>query len=597
MNIREGIRPVPNLLKALCKAQRGSVAPMIAVLAPMLVGAAGFALDAAAYYVGSRDLRVATEAAALAASQNPLQAEMRARTYLELNGYSADVLKSVEVGRYCQDIDINSAARFDPSYTLCPGDLRTNAVRIKTETESRQYLTKVLGPFNPIPAISASAAAARIDEAGIGVTAGILTVTNSLVTSVNELLGAIVGVKLHLSTSDVEALLGGNVDASLFFDNLAESVGENGTYSDLVRRSVPLDALLRSAAAATDAQTANALNLAAQQVGGAYQVSLAGLFDLGVWAKTPVGYAEVQSNLRAGLNAYQLLAYAVQSGNGSIDLSDAVSLAVPGSTVRLAGMATGPFDRARFAFGPAGETLAGTSALRLQLLIGVGDVSVLGNTLTVNSIPVLVDVGAATAETISIDCTNSDEQARDTRVTVRATSGLVNAYIGEAPANAMTSPMPLVSASDIQQARIVSVASLLTVEARAIAQPVFGTSSDLVFGPGGQGTIGTPPLSGQPASAGNGSQVGPLISSLSNSLMASNGIQVKVLGLCLPLVCDAMAQNVRSQIVGGATGALGGLVGATADPLLDNVLSALGVQLGHVTVWATGARCGVPVLI
>jgi len=39
------------------------------------------------------------------------------------------------------------------------------------------------------------------------------------------------------------------------------------------------------------------------------------------------------------------------------------------------------------------------------------------------------------------------------------------------------------------------------------------------------------------------------------------------------------------------------LVGTVVDPLLTNVLAALGVQVGSATVWTTGARCGVPVLI
>jgi uncharacterized membrane protein len=91
--------------------------------------------------------------------------------------------------------------------------------------------------------------------------------------------------------------------------------------------------------------------------------------------------------------------------------------------------------------------------------------------------------------------------------------------------------------------------------------------------------------------------VGPLLTSLSSSIGAANGLQVKILGLCLPVVCDATAATVRSQLLSGIVNPLAGLVGTTADPLLDNLLAALGIQLGHATLWATGARCGVPVLV
>src|SRR3546814_12536121 len=86
---------------------------------------------------------------------------------------------------------------------------------------------RVLGPANPLPDLSASATAARIDEAGIGISSGVLTVTNALVNSVNDLLGALLGIELRLSAADVEALMASNVDAGLFFDALAQRVGES----------------------------------------------------------------------------------------------------------------------------------------------------------------------------------------------------------------------------------------------------------------------------------------------------------------------------------------------------------------------------------
>jgi len=155
--------------------------------------------------------------------------------------------------------------------------------------------------------------------------------------------------------------------------------------------------------------------------------------------------------------------------------------------------------------------------------------------------------------------------------------------------------MPPLTANDIAPAQILNILNLVTADARAVAQPVMGNSQTLTFGTGGPGTIGRPGAPGNPASIGNGSQVGPLLTSLTNSLAASNGLQVKALNLCIWPLCDAGA--VRSQLLGGITAPLADLIGTTTDPLLDNLLTALGVQLGHATVWVTGARCGVPVLI
>ena len=468
-----------------------------------------------------------------------------------------------------------------------------NAVRIKTGRPSRQFLTRVLGGADPIPELAATATAARIDEAGVSVSSGVLTVTNSLVNSVNDLLGAVLGVQLRLNAGDVQALMGGYVDAGRFFDALAGRVGETRTYADLTNRSVGLQDLLLAAASAADQPgTAAALNIAAGQVSNGYTVPLQGLFGLGVWKNMPVGEADEQPALRAGLNAYQLFAFAVQAGNGSIDLSDAVSRMVSGSTVRIAAVATGPMDRPRFSFGPAGETSASTSALRLQLNLGL-NLSILR--IAVQSVPVLVDIAAARADVSAIDCPATAEQARDSKVSILASSGLINAYIGQAPANAMSRPMPPLSASDIAPAQILNVLNLVTVDARAVAQPVMGNSGTVIFGPGGQGSIGRPGAPGTPASIGNGSQAGPLITSLTASLAAANGLQVKALNLCVWPLCDASA--IRSQLLAAITTPLAGLVGNSADPLLDNLLAALGIQLGHATVSVTGARCGVPVLV
>ncbi|WP_404476294.1 TadG family pilus assembly protein [Novosphingobium sp. BL-52-GroH] len=601
-------------LRDLARDESGMVAPMIAVLGVSLLAAAGVALDVGLYYSGDRDLRAATEAAALAAAMNPAQAQARAQSYLSKNGYDASVLRSVEVGYYCANKDSlassNSGSRFFAAAARpadCTGSSLgiPNAVRLTTGKASRQFLSGVLGGASPIPELGATASSARVDEAGVATTSDVLSlttgrITDTLVRSVNSLLGALIGLQLNLSGPDIDSLMRHDVDAGKFFDALARRTNKTGSYYQLTQGTYSLKDIAFAAAEATsDASTATVLKTIGG-VGSGYMVPMSGLFGLGVWKNMPVGGSDVKPALRAGLNAYQLIAFAAQAGPGAIDLSDAVSLVVPGSTVRLAGVYNGPRARPRFAFGPAGnETEIGNSALRLQLELGLGTINLplLGTAINVNSVPVLVDVAAAEAKITNINCDGSSEQGRDTRVTVQASSGLVNAYIGTAPANVLTKA--IVSPTDIQQANLVNVLGLITIDARAEAGPVFGKSGSLVFGPGGQGTIGSPTTPGKSAHMANGSQLGPLLTSLPNSLVAQNGLKIKLLGLCVWPLCDANAREaqVTQQVVGALTTPISGLVGNTVDPLLDTVLAALGIQLGDTTVWVTGARCGVPVLI
>lgn len=601
--------------RKLLPDERGAIAPMIAVLAPSLLVATGLALDVGLYYSGNRELQAATEAAALAAAMYPPQARARAEGYLTRNGFDASVIKTVEVGYYCANDTDKAAANAGSRFFLpnarpveCTGSSRgiPNAVRLTTGGNSRQFLSGVLGSASPIPQLAATSSAARVDEAGIATTSDVLSLTSgritaTLVRSVNSLLGALLGITLNLSGPDIDALMRHDVDAGKFFDALAKSKCSTCTYQEIAQGTYSLQDIAFAAADATsDPATATVLR-AVGTAGRNYMVPMSGLFGLGVWKNKLAGESDVRPALRAGLNAYQLIAFAAQAGPGAIDLSDAVSLVVPGSTVRLAGVYNGPRARPRFAFGPAGtETEVGNSALRLKLELGLGSINVpllLGLPLNLNSVPVLVDVAPSSARITDIYCDGSSEQGVDTRVTVQATSGLVNAYIGDAPASVLTKA--IIAPSDIRQANIVNLLGIVNVDARAVAGPVLGNSGPLVFGKNAQGTIGSPTTPGKSAHMANGSQLGPLLTSLPSSLVAQNGLKVTLLGACIWPLCDARAQEaqVTQQFVASLTTPISGLVGNTVDPLLDTVLAALGIQLGDTTVWITGARCGVPVLI
>lgn len=599
-----GMAAVMRQARRLRRNQRGAIAPAVAVLGVPLLLSAGLALDVALYYSGNRELRVATEAAALAAAMNPAQAEARARSYLAANGYSdASVLKRVEVGYYCADVGRASGSRFSltPDSANCPGSSVVNAVRLTTGRPSKRFLTGTLGNLSPIPDLADTAAAARIDEAGVSVTTGLLTVTNTLVLSVNNLLGTLLGIQLRLTSADIEALMGGNVDAGRFFDALARRTGQSGTYQQLVQGTYGISDIANAAAdAAYSPATATALRTFATAAGNGYRVPLGGLFGLGVWKNMPVGEADVQPALRAGLNAYQLVSYAVQSGPGVIDASHLVSLVVPNSTVVVKAVGTGLMDRPRFAFGPAGETMVGTSMLRLQVDVRLVNLNVLNLVGSEATVPLVVDVDAADATVSAIDCAGETEQSSRTRVTTTVNSGLVNVYLGRlVKANAMTKPVPPLSDSDFEYGKILDLRvldllgglSVVSVHGKAIVKPVLGRrSASVVFGPGGAGTIGTAASQGQGVVVGNRLQVGATLQGLASNVK----VQTCAAGLlCLPVDNNSPAGST----VLGVVGAVGGVLRSTTDPLLDNLLAALGVQLGHATVWTTGVRCGVPVLI
>ncbi|AOR79259.1 TadG family pilus assembly protein [Novosphingobium resinovorum] len=604
-------------IRRLRRDERGVVAPAVAVLGVPLLLSAGLALDVALYYSGNRELRIATEAAALAASMRPTDARSLAETYLQHNGYDPSVIRNVEIGYYCANDDRKAADNAGSRFFLpgalpadCAGSaVRPNAVRVTTGKGSRRFLTGVLGDMSPIPDLAATASAARIDEAGISATSGLLDVSTmgvgGLLHAVNGVLGGLLGVSLNLSASQIEALLGGNVDAGLFFDELAERSGFTGTYGDLIKGSYDLrDIVAAAAQAAGPGDTRNALNAFNSFVPGGHRVPLRGLFKVGVWRNMKVGEADVAPALRAGLNAYQLISYAVQDDPVAVDLSQVIAAVSPpplltGSQVVIAAAASGPVNRPRFSFGPAGETEVGTSMLRLKV-----QVTLLNLPLGVAraNVPVIIDIQSADGSISSIDCAPGVDQQTNTTVRVVGHSSLVSAYIGDMPSWAMDKPLLPIKAADITKTEILHVGVPLpllaqlvnvTLKGRAVAEPVLGgevRGNTLVFGPG---TIGGPTRSGTPQSVLNQARIGNTVQGLVNSLTGPGGLE-----LDCPLLCALVQPVVNgSGLIPAVTQPVTGIVTAVVDPLLTNVLVALGIQLGHGTFWVGGVRCGVPVLI
>lgn len=617
----------------LVRDERGAIGLMVAVLGVSLLMATGLALDVGLYYSGNRNLRVATEAAALAASgsQTDAAARLRAVEYLASNGYKdPSIIKSATVGYYCASENLKASANAGSRFvavgsigaqTDCAGSVlrQANAVRLTTEATSKQFLSGLFGAASPIPKLTATASAARIDEAGISATSGLLDISNPLVVTVNNLLGKLLNVQLTLSTSNIEALLSGNVDVGIFLDALAEKEKFKGTYGDLVLGTYQLKNIASAAAiAAGSPATKLALETFALQAPAEYKVPLKGLFSVGVWRNMLVGDTKVAPALRAGLNSYQLISYAVQDGPVFIDIGQAVQPLLPknlltGTEIKVGLAVSGHVNRPRFAFGPAGETKVGTSMIRLKVDVTLADLP-LG--VAKANVPILLDIASAEAEVSGangISCAGQVNQAGNTTVRLNVTSALVKAYIGDYYVNnvktdPLKKPLPPISASNIRQTSIVDVLSLkplglplalptvLSLKGKAVVEPVLGSGqgATLTFGPG---LVGSPTAPGTGLAMPNSAKIGTTVDGLVNSLTGGDGkdtgIQLYLLD-GLPLL-DIF--GVKSQLLPAITKPLTGLVTAIVDPLLDTVLIALGIQLGHEKAWVNGVRCGVPVLI
>jgi len=565
-------------LRALYSDRSAAVAPIVAVLGATLICTAAIALDVGVYYTADKKLRVATEAAALHAAGDPGNALSRAQDYLQRNGYPASVIQSIQAGRYCPDKSLSPAGRFFPSAAAspCPGNGQANAVRLKTRQPSTQYMLAMLGRSSPIPDLDATATAAKIDEAGLQISSGALGLSNGIV---NQLLTLLTGRNIALTTAQITTLMSSDIDVGIFFDRLAARTGRSGSYSELLSSSVPFSDVLGAAgdaAAASGASSTSSilLNLAAQ-VGSSYKVTLSSLADLGVWEKMPVGSAEGPTALRAGINSFQLLSYALLAGGRAPQLSLTPA-------VRLAGMATDILSNPRFGYGAANETSAYTAVTRLLLDVDVNlDIGLLGLP-SLAKVPVLIEIGAGSASISAIQCTSEADQ--DSVVTVASRASLLKAYIGVARSDPLALPFKPLSGSDFDDATILGGIIAL----RAAVEDPIASAQPITFSRR-NGTIGRPASTAKPGIAGapitvsGGSQLGPFLATLGSK------IEVKLLALNLSALLGPVLSLVGS--------AVGDVLTTVIDPLLTGLLAGLGIQTGYANIWVTGVRCGVPVLV
>lgn len=568
-------------LKTLCADRSAAVAPIVAVLGTALVLTAALAIDVGAYYSGHRKLQAATEAAALYAAGAPADALARARDYLQRNGYAAGVIASVQAGRYCPDKSLPAAGRFFASAAAspCPGNGLANAVRLKTRQSGAPYVLAMLGGAAAVPDITAAATAAKIDEAGLQISSGAIGLSNGVV---NQLLTLLTGRNIALTSAQLTQLMASDIDVGVFFDRLATRTGRTGTYSELLSSPVPFSDMLGAAGDAAAASGASAtstlfLNLAAQ-VGSSYNVTLSGLADLGVWEKMPVGSAEAPTALRAGINSFQLLAYALQAGGRA----PALSLT---SAVRLTGLATDITSNPRFGYGPANETGAYTAVTRLLLDVDVNlNIGVLGllGLPSLAKVPVLIEIGAGSASIASVQCTSEADE--DSVVKVASRASLLKAYIGVARSNPLSLPFKPLSASDFDDATILGGA----ISLRAALEDPIASAQTVAFSRR-NGTIGRPgsttrsAIAAAPVTVSGGSQLGPFLATLGSK------IDVGLLG--------SNPNPLLRPILSVVGSAVGGVLTTVVDPLVTNLLATLGIQTGTATIWITGVRCGVPVLV
>lgn len=572
----------------LLRDRRGAAAIMVALAFMILAGATALATDASLLQWQRRRLQAAVDAAALAAVRTPAERQaQRATEAVTANGFPSASVTTL-AGTYTPDPSLAVSGRFVAGGASLNA---ASAVQVRAETNAPVTLMRLLGSDATVR-VAARATAAHQPMGAFTIGSGLLAVDSSSSTTLNQLLGGLLGTTLALNAVDYNALLGTDVNAFSFLDQLAASIGLTaGNYNSLLESTVGVGTLLGAAAnalspSAAQVAASNLLLTLAANVGNNRTLRLGDLLALGGHASQTIGsLGDEASYATLGVSAFELLQAAAAVGGRNQVVQLGTLLNLPGVVQTTASLtlieppaASGPVAAdGHVALGPIGVR-AHTAQLRLALDVRLLNIN-LGLAATEIHLPIMVEVAAADGTLSSITCGAVPQT--DTVMRVAVTTGATALGLGSG------------SASAPQFAGIVTVGveipllPVIQVQIEGRAQANIGQGSGTAEFSAAQTTAGTPQRIS--ATGTNGQILGNLVGSLElRAGQGTAGLLEWVLNIVMSTVNGIISSILRPAI----NNALDPL-----DQILISLLNALGVTVGYADVRPAAARCGVAALV
>ena len=535
---------VRSILESLAPCHRASISITAAFGMTMLIGAAALAVDVGSLYLDRRKLQGIADAAALAAAGRPGEERVAAERIIAANCTCVIRIETLATGIYTADPARLAEARF------AAGGASPNAVRITLAQDRPLFFGSFLAG-RPDSIIRATATGARRGYAAFSLGSRVAALNGGVA---NALLSGLTGSEVNLSVMDYSALASTDIDLLAFSEALRTEIDADVlTFGQTLDSQVTLPQVVSALARASDGDAAPALERIAD---AALPRSLlpSRVIDLGPRASS----IRVDAANPVKVNALSLLRtiLLLGSANRQVDLSLASEL--PGGSGIDVALLIGepPADSPLIAVTDTNDVVIRTAQVRLKI-----DTRVATPLASVH-IPLLAELGSASARITDIDCTPNSSAA----VTLGVVTSPAMVAIGTvddgdfadmrrplAPAPARLVKLPLVSIDAQAETTLSDLAE----------KPVAFSRGEI-----DDGTVKTVSSSG-------------LVAGAAQSLSEDMELDVKVLGLGLNL--------------GSLTRVVGDTV-ALAAPVLDGVLGdltgLLGLHVGQADTRINALRCG-----
>lgn len=533
--------------------ERGLASIFAAGFSLCLVASLALAVDVGSFSLARRSDQSALDLAAMSAARNLANAEAVARDILAKNGHANPKSLKVTLGRYDADPKISPDKRFRPNITPL------NAVQLDMSTSPPVYFAQMLLK-DRVPQVATSSVAAATKVASFSIGSRLASLNGGLV---NSMLSQMLGASVSLNVMDYNSLASAQVDMPDLLARLAPKVGVvAGTYDDVLSTTPTVTQIVQTLSE-TPGLSYGLKNSLAQiaAVGSVQKVNLRQMLSLGPFAKLAVG---ASTRITATASALDIMTTALGIATGGRQVNLDLGTQVPGVLGLTLAVTVGerPQTSPWLAIGAENVTVS-TAQTRVRLTSKVG--GVLG--LPSLSLPLAVDVAAGRARLAAAKC--GPNPATDGQATLSVTPTVVELWVGE-PKN-LQDWNNFALPPDVKPATIIDVLLLSATASAHVAaenlQPrnVVFSASEIA-----NGTVKTVDTQDIAQST---------LQSLTDDMTIV--VNLKLLGASL-----GTPQSVAKALSGALTP-----VGATLDPVINQVLGLVGVGLGEADVSVKGLRC------
>ncbi|UOA16579.1 TadG family pilus assembly protein [Sulfitobacter dubius] len=581
------------------KDESGAILIIAALLLTVLMGFMALGIDVGVLYFQQKTLQTRADLAAVSAVSN-LKSEPRQRAIETIEGNDLDEasLTAIEYGRFMRDPEML------PEDRLAARDLTdtdVNAARVTLTTEAPLYFAQIFLDQDTTR-IQAEATAARYDSASFSLGSGLAGLNGGLL---NDVLSKTLGTEIELDILDYEALLDANVDLLAFSDALATRLDVTaGNYEDLLIADADLADI---AGALLDTGLGARATTALTTIVNSGTSELLNVSDLILIQGEDVKALAPDLLPEITVQALDLL-------NASVDIINAERHIESDLDVGIDGLVSVDFDlvvgekeakSGWVTIGERGTTLhTAQTRLNLDLNLEPSIFEPLGlNILSVNALPLYIEVASATATLTDIDCSVSEPDDVIARFDTGTDplNGVTGTHVAEVflgqfdppDFNDNTTPLNKDKLRPADLLKIEINLILLKVEVAVqlkAAIPLGISQQEQAEFTLSEVSNYDPPPSKEIVS---GDLLTGVLSALMNDVDITLDLDLELLGInfgLLTAVVEGIVNGVLSTLQGSLPLILSGLTSAL-DHVIDELIEGLGLSIGQADLTLRGLAC------